>query len=125
MRSIVSIILVFVLTLPFGLKMGIVTHYWANMLYYATELCENTDKPELRCEGKCQVTKEISKTESNRKSATSISLEEINLFTFSNFDLTTETLYRYSNKSFSSLSNHYIFTSLKDFFHPPEHYWFS
>lgn len=35
--------------------------YALNKAYIAQTLCENKDKPELRCEGKCHLAKEITK----------------------------------------------------------------
>lgn len=121
----IATILVFVLVLPFGLKMGIVSHYWANLSYYATELCENTDKPELNCDGNCQVSKELNKTDSNPKSPISINLEEINLFTLKTFNKDADVVYTIIESTFSTLSNNYILTISEDFFRPPEHYRFS
>lgn len=43
-------------------------NYWMNRDYIAAVLCENKDKPELECEGKCHLLKEINK-ESNSPEA--------------------------------------------------------
>ena len=42
-------------------KMLIVAEYQVNKNYIATVLCINKNKPELRCEGKCHLTKELGK----------------------------------------------------------------
>ncbi len=36
--------------------------YYVNQDFIARELCENKDKPELNCKGKCHLDKEIKKT---------------------------------------------------------------
>lgn len=36
-------------------------NYWMNRDYIASVLCENIDKPELDCNGKCHLVKEINK----------------------------------------------------------------
>jgi hypothetical protein len=33
--------------------------YWANKEYIASKLCENKDRPEMKCEGKCHLTKKV------------------------------------------------------------------
>lgn len=46
--------------------------------YISKELCENKSKPELLCNGKCYLTKEIAKnTDNTSKSATCITLIQV------------------------------------------------
>ncbi|KAA9325689.1 hypothetical protein [Adhaeribacter soli] len=40
-------------------KMLLVLHYQVNRGYIAAVLCENKAKPQLHCEGKCQLKKEL------------------------------------------------------------------
>ncbi len=46
-------------------KLGIVAWYEVNKNYVATVLCENRDKPELNCCGKCFVKKQLNKVDRN------------------------------------------------------------
>lgn len=46
-------------------KVGIVAWYNINKEYVAAELCENRDKPELNCCGKCYLNKQINKVDQN------------------------------------------------------------
>lgn len=39
--------------------------YWYNYDYIVQELCENVDKPELACNGKCHLAKELDKAKDN------------------------------------------------------------
>lgn len=41
-------------------------NYWMNRDFIAAELCENKDRPELQCNGKCHLKKEIKENEENR-----------------------------------------------------------
>ena len=41
------------------MKVGIVGNYLVQYNRYVTELCENRDKPELHCNGKCQLAQEL------------------------------------------------------------------
>ena len=45
----------------------LVIHYLMNKEYYATVLCENVDKPKMKCHGTCQLQKEIKEQEKNEK----------------------------------------------------------
>ncbi|RMG83363.1 MAG: hypothetical protein D6707_01185 [Bacteroidetes bacterium] len=42
-----------------------VINYFVNYDYISKELCENKDKPELKCHGKCYLQKELKKTSDN------------------------------------------------------------
>ena len=44
-------------------KMLIVAEYQVNKNYIATVLCINKSKPQLHCEGKCQLTKQLAKAQ--------------------------------------------------------------
>lgn len=41
--------------------------YMVNYEYIANELCENKDKPELKCNGKCHLKKELAKVSEEEK----------------------------------------------------------
>ena len=58
-----SILLSFLILLPSFLKVAVLSHYVIEYERYVTELCENRDSPELACNGKCQVMKELKATE--------------------------------------------------------------
>lgn len=48
--------------------MLIVANYVINMDYIAEYLCENQDKPEMECNGKCHLKKELQKDEERKSS---------------------------------------------------------
>ncbi|WP_194765692.1 hypothetical protein [Tamlana sp. I1] len=58
MKSIIPVILAFTILLK---PLWPVLEYVSNYDYIATVLCENTDKPELACNGKCYLTKQLAK----------------------------------------------------------------
>lgn len=41
--------------------------YWVNYEYIAKELCENKAKPEMHCDGKCHLKKELAKASEDEK----------------------------------------------------------
>ena len=51
-------------------KSVIYIQYWANQTYIATNLCENKDKPQLHCNGKCHLKKELEKDSQQEKNNT-------------------------------------------------------
>lgn len=54
----------------------ILLNYEVNISYITENFCENTDKPELHCNGKCHLNKQI-KADSEQKSETPASYTEI------------------------------------------------
>jgi hypothetical protein len=46
-------------------KLGIVIWYQANKNYIAQNLCENRDKPEMKCCGKCYLKKQLRNADNN------------------------------------------------------------
>ena len=59
MRALFAIGLMGLLLLPSLRQWGLLVGYVADMERYATELCENADRPELKCHGKCHLAKEM------------------------------------------------------------------
>jgi hypothetical protein len=54
----------------------ILLNYRVNTSYIIENFCENTDRPEMHCEGKCHLNKQI-KTDSEQRSETPSSVSEI------------------------------------------------
>lgn len=63
MKYLVAIALLVSISYQFIAKMGVMAWYEINKDYIAAELCENKDKPELQCAGKCYLKKQIDKVE--------------------------------------------------------------
>jgi len=101
-----------------------VIDYVVNYDYIAKVLCENKAKPELKCNGKCQLMKELAKaaeeekpispTKKNQTQETEILFfEEIKVLVAEQTNIFSETIV---NSYYSNLYSH-----LKgdNFFHPP------
>jgi hypothetical protein len=58
-----SIALLFCFLTPLFLKVGILSNYLVQYKYYVEVLCENKNKPELKCNGKCHLAKELKTVE--------------------------------------------------------------
>ena len=65
-----------------------VLSYFVNYEYIANELCENQDKPEMECNGKCHLKKELAKASSeensNSKDKKSVNKQEIEVLFYQN-----------------------------------------
>lgn len=57
----IAILLMISLGFQSLVKLGIVTWYQVNKDYVAKNLCENRDKPQLKCCGKCYLRKQLNK----------------------------------------------------------------
>ena len=80
--------------------------YVLNQDYIAEFLCINKDKPELQCNGKCHLVKEIEKQHQDPIAALSISME--------NYPIGFVNIYNISlNKYFASKKEHiYLYNNL-------------
>ena len=59
MRSLLTYVLLFAVLLPSISPWGTLLYYRANKDYIARVLCENRDKPQLHCDGKCYLAKKL------------------------------------------------------------------
>lgn len=65
-----SLIILFVLALLFqaGAKMFVFVQWYENQAFIAKNLCENRDKPALKCHGKCKLMKAMAALEQKEQS---------------------------------------------------------
>lgn len=95
--------------------------YWMNKDFIASELCENQDKPELKCDGKCHLKKEIQQSEQEQNDSQQISVRLMVEFfqPITQFVLRThqsiEQKKNYPSYSEVALSGHF-----RSIFHPPK-----
>ena len=59
MRNALVYLLLVATLLPTFSQWGIIAHYQINKEYIARVLCENRDKPQLHCDGKCYLAKRL------------------------------------------------------------------
>ncbi|WP_080056377.1 hypothetical protein [Spirosoma aerolatum] len=59
MRSLLIYTLLLAVLLPSISSWGIIAHYQLNKEYIARVLCENRDKPQMHCDGKCYLAKRL------------------------------------------------------------------
>lgn len=62
-RKVISFILILALGFQCLAKLGLITFYQLNKDYISRELCENRNKPKMRCEGKCFLKKNLDRAD--------------------------------------------------------------
>ena len=63
MRRGMALLLLFMLCHQLVLKLGLLAWYQVNKDYIAQNFCENRDKPQLKCCGKCYLRKQLKKVD--------------------------------------------------------------
>lgn len=98
----------------------ILFHFKINQVEIATELCENKTKPEMHCEGKCYLEKQIKADEKSHTDDRQLRVEFLSLiFTFK--DLVSEivpAVLLKDKQEFPYIVS-YFSKDLKPIFHPP------
>ena len=93
--------------------------YAINYDYIAKVLCINKDKPELKCNGKCQLMKQLEQQEEEDFKSLRIAMEEypigfVSVLKIDKHNRTTTTL-----KNKFSYTNNYSYLRTHSVFHPP------
>ena len=121
MKKIVLLISIFILArpaIPF-------LEYIVNYDYIVKELCENKEKPALKCNGKCHLMKELAKTAEDDKNTSSDKKQnvkqEIEVLFYQDFkSLSWSNSYVFTNNKINSVyQNLYALTEIQSTFHPP------
>ncbi|MDQ2179245.1 hypothetical protein [Marinifilum sp. D714] len=98
----------------------IILHYKFNQDFFA-EICENKDKPEMECNGKCHLKKQLKQQEENESEKKKINIEKENLnFISSCFDLIPEPKISDAITDENLLHFQLIKKHVSDIFHPPQ-----
>ncbi|MFD0992726.1 hypothetical protein [Tenacibaculum geojense] len=94
--------------------------YAINYDYIAKVLCINKDKPEMQCNGKCQLMQKLEQQQEDDFNSLRISIEEypIGFITLLSVD-TNHDFYYTDKKEEFSYSNMYSFLKENSVFHPP------
>ncbi|PZR18979.1 MAG: hypothetical protein DI539_15620 [Flavobacterium psychrophilum] len=100
-----------------------VLDYIVNYDYIAKELCENKAKPQMHCNGKCHLMKELAKAaeeqkqESERKSAQQ-NAEVLFCQNVEDFKFSPSLVIPFA-KNETVYNNQYVHSAAVSFFHPP------
>lgn len=63
LKRLTAILLILALSFQFLIKIGVVGYYIVNQNYITQAFCINKNKPELECNGKCHLSKQLAKQE--------------------------------------------------------------
>lgn len=128
MRQLISILLLFLLTWQTVFQYGFICYWKINQKYIAQTQCENKDKPQMHCDGKCYLAKQLKKTEEKEASKDNLPSSIMKLKTFDSFIIHRNCLSTEIGLSllFKKLSENNSCKLLTGFqnppFHPPEIY---
>ncbi len=97
------------------------TYYKLDPVGFIEALCENKDKPEMACNGKCHLMKVSKSQDKNQKTPESIiDFKELLLY----YNPIPEVVIHFDesikSKSIFAYKNLYSYRNLGDFFHPPQ-----
>lgn len=70
MRNALIYLLLVATLLPSVSQWGVIAYYHANKDYIARVLCQNRDKPQLHCDGKCYLAKKLKATQDRQDKET-------------------------------------------------------
>lgn len=70
MRSFIAYLLLFAIMLPMLSPWGTVAYFNINRAYIARVLCENRDRPQLNCNGKCYLAKKLKQQQEKKDKET-------------------------------------------------------
>ncbi|MCB0425478.1 MAG: hypothetical protein KDD13_12650 [Mangrovimonas sp.] len=124
MKRPLSILLLIVFLLPQFAKVGIFISFKANQDFIAKVLCINKDKPELQCNGKCHLAKELNKTESKDQNSPITITNKTEILLFFEKQKIPEfrvLLGMHRKKSFVHIKEQYTSAYRNGVFHPPKY----
>ncbi len=78
-RQLIAILLLLSISYQSFVKLGIVIWYQVNKEYVARNLCENKNRPEKKCCGKCYLNKQLNKADKGTAESTSSVPQKWNL----------------------------------------------
>ena len=98
----------------------LVVNFYANQKYVAANFCVNKYKPQMKCSGKCQLTKKLKQEENKDKQNPGRKLENkdqviSSMVFFSTIEISSTIIKRFYHSSQQNFSSLYLYT----FFHPP------
>ncbi len=124
MKQILAILLLICVSYQYVAKVGVIAWYQANKSYVAQELCENKDTPEMGCNGKCYLKKQLDKVDNNTESEKNLPAKKNSKNELPEYLSTASSFYFANNNTLSTqdfclYTNLYSYTIIPSVFHPP------
>jgi hypothetical protein len=130
LKKYIAISLLVILAAPQMLRLSIMVQWKANQTYIAANFCENRQKVEMKCDGKCYLRKQLAQLE-NDSPTTPISSEneqtvkslEFGPFLIQDapFNLFSASAESSSGETFPGVLLGYRFIFISSFFDPPDY----
>lgn len=115
----ISFTLILALSFQCQVKLGLLTYYSVNIEYIIKELCENKDKPELNCKGKCFLKKKMAQADESEKKTNEI-FKQVEFPAFiPNTTLTLSLKSIELENRYALVNNLYNYQNYIRIFHPP------
>lgn len=96
-------------------------YYKLDPISFIEKLCDNTDKPELECNGKCQLKKVAESQDKNQNTPESIiDFKELVLFSNVFETISFHQLKDIKKQNRIDYINLYFYSNINDCFHPPQ-----
>lgn len=67
MRKVITYLFIGAFLLNASSRLLVYADFWINREYIAANLCENKDEPEMQCNGKCHLKKELEKEDKRKQ----------------------------------------------------------
>lgn len=77
MRVFIAYLLLFSIMLPTVSPWGTIAYFHLNRDYIAKVLCENRQRPELKCNGKCYLARKLKEQEDNKDKETTSQIQNL------------------------------------------------
>lgn len=120
MKKLSLVALTFIILSQSLLNLAVIAYYEWNKEYIAEKLCINKLKPELKCEGKCYLGKQLKKVEEAEKKQSRQILKEKDEINSRTRPLVTDQLMWHKVSEYPTFSTHSIYSpSLTGIDHPP------
>ncbi|AEV31525.1 hypothetical protein [Owenweeksia hongkongensis] len=123
LRGFIAFILCAVLAFPWVSKVAITADFVIHQDYIAKNLCENRDKPEMECGGKCVLMQKLKLTENEQDEPQQLpQITQMECFSFVVNDFTfqpIESLQADSSENLPAPTNRVESMYTHDIFHPP------
>lgn len=124
MRTRFAIGFIFLYLIALCRPIGPLIEYYANKDFFATVLCINKDKPELKCNGQCILMQKLKKAvqeESSSASLPKVNFEDYPIGFISSSGSSLQLILIEISVCHSFYEDRYISFTQTDLFHPPRH----
>jgi len=120
MRKVNAYFLLVIVTMFTFSQFAIVINFLANQEFIAQNLCENIEKPELECHGKCYLTKKLKEDEKQKGNDKIVQTEVILFVDHKSIEIVSEQFFiTQQEKSYFKLLEKKVNGFSSDIFHPP------